>query len=534
MRVLWAIFFFFIAVSAHANPSWEDIRTLAYENDVDAVEEAMATAHRMTQNGEMTYDELRELQKGLLTSHPHMTEFTSRWMQEYPLSPYAKSVRAFQLNNAAWDMRGSDFYSKTHPDALNAFVDLRKEAQRLAEFAFFTARDYVPASDAFLRLEFANRSMPDNQYFAYVKDVMRDTPNTGTLYIALRLSVPKWGGDGIPMIREYCANFASLITDIEGYDTDVCVAENIHWQGLQHDDYANFAYDVLERTNHPVLEHVRRNLALERGTDEDKAYLLDWMSESDNFDYTIARKYADKFALDDHETAVLLELDQRLQAMALEALPHNPFSPKLIRILTRENPYYPQLSVYRNPEHDNYLKRLAVSKPYDDETWVDIAQAVHNGHRFFSIVDEIPYWRNAIYYSYYDEEVIWRAQSSLIDTYISYINLRDFFELAGPEAYQGSEIEISESYLDEVDVFLEENLYCELYRIKRFQEAICEWNDENPRSCLFKFGVPFLDVVETVEKRDICRSERFDALDILAYEPVAIDIESLNVEMANQ
>ena len=534
MRVLWALTFLFLPTLTSATPSWEDIRTLAYKNDVTAVENAMAQAHRMTLDGELTYDELRNLQKGFLTTHPHMIEFTSRWMQEYPFSPYAATVRAFQLNNAAWDMRGGGYVSETHPDALDAFYELREEGQRLARFAYTSARSYIPASDAFLVLEFANQSMADNELFAEVKRIMRETPNTGTLYRALRMGDPNWGGDGIRMVREYCANFASLISDIEGYTTDVCVADQIHWQGLQHDDYANFSYGVLERTNHPELEHVRRNLALERGTEADKIYLLDWLSESDNYNYTVARKYADKFALDDRATEVLQQMDQRLQDMALEALPHDPFSPKLIRILTRERPYYPRLRAAQHAEHVNYLKRLAVSKPYDEQTWMDIANHLETNHIYYSIADEIPFWENAIYYSYYDDEVLWLAQATMAETHTNFTNTKNFFELAGPAAFEGSEPEITESFLEEVEVFLEENVYCEIYRIKRFQEAICEWKDEDPRICLASFGPPFHEVIEIVEKRDICRSERFDALETLAYTPSPINVESLNVEMASE
>lgn len=528
MRSALAVLLFLLASKVSAVPTWEDIRTLAYNNDVDAVENAMAEAHRLTQVGDMTHEQLRELQQGLLTTHPHLIDFTTQWMQEYPDSPYAKAVRAFQLNNAAWDIRGDDYVSKTHPEAMSAFYELREEGKRLALSAYYSARDYIPASDAVLMLEFGNRSMSDAELFGLVKRMMQVTPDVGTLSRALNFAQTNWGGDGIRMVREYCSNFASLITDIEGYSSDVCIADHTHSKNLQHDDYASFAYNVLEQTNHPELVHVRRNLALTRGNAEDIIYLLDWFAEDDNYNYAMAKKYIDKFPLDDRARTVFAEMDDRLQAMALEGLPHNPFSPRLIRILTREYPYYPQLRplAERHPEHGNYLRRLAVSKPYDESTWQRIVYQNPDWRPLFSIKEEMPFIENAIYYSYYDQAVLSEMLYRMLDVHRTYENTKTAVEMAGPSEVHTQQPGVSTEYM-------EEYVYCPIYRIKRFQEAICEWTGQELTSCT-PTGRSFREVIELIETRDICRAERFDAVEMLVYSPVPIDIDELNVEMASQ
>ncbi len=508
---------------AHAAISPEDLRDMAYAGDVHGAETALAEAHAQSLSGEISYDALRDIVTALLTSHPDVNAFSADWIAAYPASPYAKSVRAFQMNNAAWDMRGDKFVHQTHPDALYAFGHIRAQAQDLAKEAYEAAPDFVPASDAVLMLELGQRSLSDDRHRKLTRDILALTPNSGTLGRALYISRRNWGGRGFGLVSQYCYLFAGQIVEFDDFTPEVCTAYMVGWLNMYDDNARAHAIDVLENTDHPALGRIRLWRAFERRSDADRRELLDWFQEPDNHDYYYAHLFQRSFRNDSESAAIFKDMDARIQAYAQAALPDNPFSPSLIHILARD--YDPIRGsgtfAYDGKLQANLAQRLSVSKPYDSAVWLDVALFVGRPFYLGEGAAHAQAAHNAIYYDPHNHLPYDRYLTDLSLTYRDYREAQDMgWELSAPM--------MTPHQIDRV-------VLCEAMRVLRFIAVLDENLPASHDPAERPANNPEVhDMIAEVERRDICHKQRFDALETLWYTPTFAIPDDVAPDMANR
>jgi hypothetical protein len=515
-----AVFYVFLLVSAGpamAQTTPEELRAMAYAGDIEGAEAALAQAHQQTLDGTLAYDDLRALVSILIVTHPDVVDFVEDWRTAYPDSPYAKTLQVFHMRQAAWYVRGEDSARKTHPLALETFRMLQLEGMELALSAYRDAPDYILASDAVFAHQRTTRVLSNDELLEILVDVMDITPSHGSLLRLMSVTQYNWNGGGHRVVVALCEMFADKITDVENYTPDVCSIEMIH--AYPHsDEAAQYAYQLLDDHDHPLTDLVRVRRGMERQTEEDRAFILDYMSQPDFLDHEMAERFKYSFRNDDESEAVMQSLDERLIAFATEELPHDPFNPDLMKIAAHD--YY-ILRTYRgksDPERSKlFALRLLAISPYDASNWESAAGYLQDPDPLVNLSQADPYYTNMIFFRNHSPySVFWFIRAKLI-AYTGYIEAVERGDIAPLN-----------------DTEFQEQLLCPLARATRVLEGVCEINVEEGCSVLDNKSELYDKATNEVSDRDLCEFERTAPLQELMYTPVKVRFEGVDAGIANR
>ena len=111
-----------------AGPSPEEVRALALAGDMAGVEAAFDTLRAASDAGEATGQDLRTLVEALAGSDPALAAFADRWIAAEPASPHARTVRAWQLVDEGWRLRGGQSMTWISQDAFDGWQDRHGQA----------------------------------------------------------------------------------------------------------------------------------------------------------------------------------------------------------------------------------------------------------------------------------------------------------------------------------------------------------------------------------------------------------------------
>lgn len=407
MRTFIASFFLTLSTTlAQAAISPDALRTLAYSNNIAAVEAALAEAHQESLLGAISYDALRELVVTLGKTHPDMETFRTAWLEQQPNSAYAQTVMAWALYQSSYAIRGDKAYRDTPAMAIAAFDDLQDQAMALARSAYDIAPDFVPASDGVIVMQMTTGKLWGFQIDRVIANTMEVTPNFGSLRRASGLSDRRWGGVGESFNHDLCNAHSAAIPEHPGLTVHACIVA-LYAENEQFDGNWNFIADVLDRDDHVVLAYAHARRALERGTDKDRAYImtyLDGITFDDPWfskDLWIAKAFSNMryFRPTDETIAFRADLQQRFRDEILAQLEHDPYRLSLLKVGTWESSQISRFTPLRNNEFRNYEQRIAIIQPYHVTNWSTVA--THDtdiGIAPFLTKNDTPYV-NAIAYS---------------------------------------------------------------------------------------------------------------------------------------
>lgn len=522
IRQLLVICLLALTSPAHAAITPNELRDLAYAGDVHGAEAAMAQAHAESVAGAITYDDLRDIVSVLLTTHPDVNDFTKVWLEEIPESPYALTIRSMQQSNVAWDVRGERMARDTHWEAMQTFVNMQKSSFLMAYKAYQIAPDFVLASDAIFEMHFTRKILFEFQYNSLVVQVMATTPNYGSLDRAMNVHHRNWRGRGVPGVRKYCEKYAPLIPDFDEYPVDVCVVDFAE-QTRDLDRILPLADDLLARSDHPTLEHVRRKRAFERKNDQDRRMILDYLSDPEVTDYATASRFLFSFYQDAESGAVLAALESRLQRRAFEDLPHDPFSPRLIKILTSDYNFVSGLGkpLAVHDMNDVLKRRLVVARPFDSNVWHRAARSFDASTQKGQRALIAPYYANAIHYSDHSPYQLSQYSAHLHRIHYIYKSFAVGRNLVDYEVMDNAEFR--------------EQVECPMVRLYRLTEARCAsiTDEVNCKHFNNDLNGSTTKLAQMDEAR-ICPAISDAPIEDLLFTPTAIDISTLTDGIANR
>ena len=420
--IVW-MFFVILGHSAWATPDPDGLRALAYAGDVDGVEAAFVAIHAEERAGGISYDELRDRYLALIIFDPRVLTFTDRWLQEYPNSPHAHAIRAWQLYNASSEIRGEKNPRDTYSLALEGFNALQAQSLDHAQAAYQAAPDLVPASDALLALQMSHRFLAPTDFAQLFGDIMAVTPNSWSLFLATKPARPEWGGGGSAIVRGLCDSFAGLVTDVPNYDSDTCFVHSIFSSEsyLRDSVVVAEASRILDGSDHPYLDEARllQGYAatadiIPAGSDAPQTYhrnpqvaatLAEILSRPGYMDRGQAEIYDMNFAQPFELPLLLPMMIEREVAWAQERLTVDPYDSKAIAVMTRihydayGNLVPDHLSV---PQSIALLERRLLISPYNAEVWWQLARLIQLQEMSLLASPSDAYYENAIVYSNYD------------------------------------------------------------------------------------------------------------------------------------
>ncbi|MDO6589311.1 hypothetical protein DS901_03325 [Loktanella sp. D2R18] len=525
MRLFFVLgLFLFQPMSTWGAVTPEALREMAYAGDIDGAEAALAQAHAESLDGTISYDDLRRLVTTLIVTHPDVIDFVEAWLVKYPDSPYAQTLRVFQMQDTAWRVRGHNFVSGTHPDALNAFRDLQYRGMSLALEAYATAPDYVPASDAVFSHQTTTKRLDWDAFNIIVDDVMTVTPNRGSLSRVSRLTERRWGGIGPRGVESLCEQYAAQLVDVDRYTTDICIVSLIYGNSPS-DEAIAFAERRFERIplgdrEHPNLLRARLYRAAGTGRSDDEELVMSYLAWVPLTDRQFATHLAYRLQPGDHVQEQLLALDARWQAEALDGIAHDPYSLDFIDVLLRSYRLPISHTVYFEDAQLALLtKRRAAATLYDASAWAAAADHLDEGLAYENPGLADPYFVNAIVYGDHSVYHLGRMIWFKTDAYA-------FHELVIAHGMEPS--------LTDEQVVSE--LLCPTARLDRLFQAACTSEPDAEFACaeLEVVASSYQSVMTHIRTTGLCHHERNAPIEELLFEPMRPDMADLHVGIANR
>ena len=519
-RFLFATVFALTADQATAQTTDDELLTLAYEGNYEALEVAFAGAHQQSLTGDISFDHLRDMVISLTVTHPTILETTDQWIAAFPESPYANALRAFQLSSIAWGIRGELTAHETPQDALHFFAHFHANAMDHALQAYESGPDYVPASDAVFRIQNITKFFERSEYLSIVDDVLTTTPNIGSLLRSADFAKTGWGGRGQSDIRLLCEEYAPLIPD-ESYTTDICV---IHLGGRW--THATIQIDALRRLDgaqHDALEPVQA-WYLTAGhdpqrPDTDLAIVENYLTTTGSQDHTIAFRYMRSYPRTERMDAVVLDVVRAAKRQARDLIRHDPFDPNLIQILLGQYPIFSLVDY--DFERDNrdqsepiLKQRMAVARPFHADTWQDAAWDIKGSEDDILELQAEPYYINAVYYADHNiaalqDLLFYRHEAHFVASVVN------GFDEATAEA--------------DLDAF-HTKWTCPLVRLSRMVDHQCRQQGLGPAQCpeIMMQRREYKTVVEDAKTQGLCVAEFQSNFADLAFSPVQVNLERLS------
>jgi hypothetical protein len=530
-KLLLTIILIIIGQPALATPSPDELRAMAYSGNVDGIEAAYVAIHAEQRAGGMSYTELRELYLALIVFDPRVMAFTDNWLEGHPDSPHAHAIRAWQLYNSAFAIRGNRVSRDTYFLALEGFDELRYEALSHAWIAYGLAPDLVPASDALLSLQTPIQFLGSTDFGQFLGDVMTITPNHQSLILATSTALPQWGGGGPPIVREICDRYSSVITDVENYNSDICFIEAM----LNRDHYWSYepaaqeALALLSGQDHPILDYIRFQQAVlpfDPGFPEPENEFVrldpegaraaaevagELIQRPDYVKTGDANSYDNAFAIPLGLPRMLPEVIARQVDWAEQRIVEDPFDPAAIATLAHTNFFdVPVPNPLPIEQIISLMKRQALVKPFDPEIWRALGDLVVSQQTSYFSTEADLYYINSIVYSNYD---LYRVQHYLQVKY-------EFIK----HAIYAEEHELRGRYISEA---LFTDGFCPFLQLENLKTYLCEGPRSDNPDCAYGWGPGpeqvYAEALQRATDANLCIAERRANPEDLFFQPIEVD-----------
>lgn len=519
-----AILAVIFATPSYAEITPRDMRQLAYDNDFAGMETTFADLHQQSLDGEITYDDLRSLVSGLLVTHPDVLDFSKQWIADYPNSPYANAVRAFQVYQQSFDLRGNEAWARTPTRAQEAFVTLQDMAMTLALAGFEAAPDSIPASDAVFRINRSTHWIDDAGLDDLRTQVLGRSHDVGSLKRSLDSADINWGGGGAQEIYRVCDAFAGMITDLENYDPIACTIHMIH-AGTVEPEAELWSYEALGDRTDDFLFLARTNRALEAAriaertegpmrddNQSDRDLILSYFEANNVLDVYMVDSFRRLFVHDSESDAVLVALSDRSLAWNAEALKADPLNVRYMDALTREDAVIVPDGVGRVPmdmaQRKVFAVRRAIAQPFHRESWVTLRSQLTDRPEVGYAARADAIYGNAIAYT-----------DNAVRDVIAMLR----YKLSVDDAYQRALLRTPDfQVISEAEVLTD--ITCPIVRLERLLAVQCKIED-NCDTMTVDDAPHLAQILNKVRADNTCQTERNASIDDLYFVPVIVGFD---------
>ncbi|MEZ5714766.1 MAG: hypothetical protein R3D85_06105 [Paracoccaceae bacterium] len=348
-------------------------------------------------------------------------------------------------------------------------------------------------------------------------------PNWGSVSRGLFLTHPGWGGN-VLMADAICAKYGPALTWIE--DIDPVLFCRLYAAFDYHKERNDWVREEISRNDSPRLDWIRLFMVMNpQSTRAQAEWARDYFAAHPEFENIgRAEKYdlyiASRFGFDLIEE----EVTRRARASARKALAHDPYNPRLIRILQTPVPHKTilpegqmRVETVEGPSPEevaDYARRLVISAPFDPKHWNALAATLRiRDPGAFETIDA--YMINAIVYSLHDPELV----QNYLYKRLRWISLHDKLT-AMDEADRTTGWR--KAWLDATP---REALVCPALRGWRVFQALCDGRDAVP-GCAQPQEQPgaFEALLEQARAAGQCGTVLNAPIDTLFYSPIGFDL----------
>lgn len=438
--------------------------------DTQALEQILASAHRDMRAGKLTADDLRRLNTIFATTDPRMHHGIEVWLKEKPDSPYALTANAWFDWNSAVLMRGKRTVGHTWPAAMQIAMKQFQRGMDHAWRAFDSAPDYVPASDAVLRLGLYTRApQPVEQVLARA---MAEVPSRGTLTRAWPQTLPQWNGNPDDM-QVWCETYADSVIDAPGFDRETCLVDAIYVSGIP-GPMRSWAEDRLASSEVEFLDYAKVRQSRQDCMADVSACgpFADFVANDPSADLDSAMAFNraigyESVANGTYDWAPIEKIGDTQISMARDAIAHDPLNPHLISALSPTELFLPDgrikpLEGSLTPtEHARLLRdQIAQVTPFSPDAWADYAHVLKFLPDEFRDSDANLFFQNAAVFSGHE-------------IYILTLWQHDLESRREAQFYARQEAGATAMTPDEEAA----TLTCPMVRLSRLLQAICGSDD---------------------------------------------------------
>ncbi len=479
-KIFTALFFIIFTTPTFAiDFTPDDLRALIKDRDFANVEKKLDEVQFAVQTGNFAYDDQRKLYEVFETTDPAVENFIEDWGDVDTLTVHLPAAKFSNLYHYLWIARGEKNLRQTYPRAMERMYDYVAQATPLARYMFKKFPDFVPGSDAVLRMHlFGGR---DSELGPLLEKIFEHTPTRESLDKARWTVQPNWGGS-IEQMFELCEKFAARVKDSPGYTIDKCKIEAIYIV-KEPGKEMTWAQMMLDRMPEGELLEQRLIDATQFRPDPEKAIaLLAKIEEPDpkaariiEYDFGVVGAYADENALEYREN--------------LEKLKYDPLNPTILYALVRYDTMFSpddEGNAVRAQLNWQYLKRAVVLGDLRSEIFLQLEYLHPQINKIAGIFDSIISNERAVVLSNYGFAEL--AQ------YFDHVYLWDFnFGLAiGRGPSQSDELGVDY-------VAKRQELACPMVRSASLIEYMCVNNLADSGQCSVE-GDPYGAVTEILTK----------------------------------
>ena len=515
-RLLLALVLALCAAPALAQTSAQTLRDLARAGDFAGLQHQFDAAQAAVIAGRANPDDLRDMVSALIVTDPRIRAAMANWVETDPTSAPATAISAFIRYNDSFTLRGEKSRAETYPPALDAFSRLQAEGVELALTAYAAAPDFIPATDAMIFYQTTMRPLTPSAFDAMLADVMALTPNSGTLERAGYQAQPQWGGEGPMAVAQMCATHAPLITDILGYDAEVCFIRTVLDKGYG-PDVQRLVVNLLRMNSNPLLadEQVLTDAIMDPV--QRQAATLAYLQRETTIDADLAWRYDDGYVNQPGFVPMLDIVAARSVADARALLVDDPYNQRLLERVLRSGGSDLVAKGLSRSDRIALARDMVIAAPYSPAAWSKLAYALghdrNDGIPFRN--DDTPAARvariNAVVYSNHDANVLSSLRWAIAQQ-ASALAEDDFAGIGTDPAPEG------------VD-----QLPCTLIRATRLLAEACVNPDPGDSDCSSSGDQSprFVATMAAIASHGLCQAAREDPLEAIRFQPIAMDLAAL-------
>lgn len=488
------------------------LRTAIYAGDIAYVEEQLAEVQDRFLTGEATADDVRIVYQIFTTTHPAVIDFTELWLQERPNSVFAHTAQAWIYHTVSWNFRGDKLAFQTYPAAMQEFRRLQDLAWDHAEQAHQDSPNFIPASDALLRM--ATQTGQKTEGHRVLSFVMTATPNMGTLRRGIDMTHPGWGGSWLEA-EWVCNTYAGMI-DWKTQDPKIyCLAYAA--AGVHFDTHADWGQDQIAAGLTPGLEDMLLARATwHTATRADAEFARDFLNRPGVTNYFYARRYDDNIAMKYGFEFISHHHHLRQQGFARQALEHDPYNPDLIKLLLKDVAQWsrgadgkPSLRIISKLSREDQIdlsQRLLISAPYDPENWFSFLGRVGRGLRPETFQAYERFWINAVVVSNHSPQSLSQYLGTKAEAYMSL----DLAERGQLDARWDAVVNRKNWSND---------IVCPIVRAHRLRALVCETTENSDCVSSPQFEGFYAQIKAQAQRDGICFAERTEPAHRLFFTP---------------
>lgn len=383
-----------VAGQAAADITSRDLREIAYQGDIDRMEQVFADLHAAQLAGDISPEDLRTLVEELAVSHPDIIEFVADWHEAHPQSPYANVVRSWQMHQMAFTLRGTMPARNTPELAMREFRSKLGSFRFMAYAAYQGAPDFIPAVDTIFVMQTVAPELEHDELDQIRSDILSLTGDLETLNRSLYSANPGWGGGGLHEIYEACAKHADKIRDVPNFDVEGCIIYAAQDMFIS-PEYQDWMFATLGHRQDSYLSHARVMrvlqwsdeswaLALDQGLVptklEEHDFILDYWLETGNVSESNLHAFLRRMRRGGDNTRRMLAIGESLAQRAEERLKYDPLNVKWLDMaqIERDTELTTGSSVSVRYDGSDVAKRMRYvqAQPYHTQHWKDLVRAV--------------------------------------------------------------------------------------------------------------------------------------------------------------